>query len=285
MKDEGRNIEKPKNKSPIYQINLTSDSKTEFKASDLKTIDAERRLETETVEEEKYQTFRYSDSLDENSYEEFSDQEENKYDEDERKSFKDENPDVVLQSEICGKLLEKFPEDFKIDSDEEKSPPANSLFQSPVRKRNKLISKNEEKSKIYLKSSIEDFNTYEIINEKLQCNIQSFDKKFDDTEYTQNKTRRGESGNVSPLKFSEEFINFEKYYKERKTEIDVDNPFKIAADRSNSADIMKNSIMKLSQSEGRNVKFYNSRIMKCYSADLILCWRDDSLNSINIFEG
>jgi len=83
------------------------------------------------------------------------------------------------------------------------------------------------------------------------------------------KSKREGSQHVSPLKLSEEILNFEKWVKARRNPLESDNPFKIIKDRSNSAEILMNSIQnpKLSIGNGRN---YNSRIMKAHSADLVL---------------
>lgn len=128
-----------------------------------------------------------------------------------------------------------------------------------------------------------NFISVDMSSENFSYNIQSFDRNVEDTAASnQTRTQRNESHHTSPLQFSTEIMNL----KERYTAEEISNPFRIATDRSNSADVLNQISPREKMSEDKNIKDeYNPKIGRSHSADLILCFRQDSLNSINIFEG
>ncbi|CAI2385498.1 unnamed protein product [Moneuplotes crassus] len=178
---------------------------------------------------------------------------------------------------------EAFPEDYKIMDDN--SMAKNSLHESPLEIRKNIILESTENIQTYTKLSQDNPVSLDMSNVQSHCNIQSFDKKNEDTEYTLKKEPRVDSLDITPLKFSAEMLTFEKINKNLKTSIDHDNPFKVATLRSTSAECLHASSPRITIAEVNPPKKYNSRIMRAHSADLVLCWRYDSLNSMNFFEG
>lgn len=64
----------------------------------------------------------------------------------------------------------------------------------------------------------------------------------------------------------------------------IENPFRVVNDRYNSADLIHEAIQPPKLSELSKRPTVNHRIGKSNSADLVMCFRNDSLNEINIFE-
>jgi hypothetical protein len=247
-------------------ILLTNESKTESKASE-KKIDKDSKIPNyQKVEEEKYQSFRYSSQPDE--FYENSDKNEN--------DFK-----TIIKESILSQITKS--EDSNDEEEKNESIHSGDEHESPLYKRKDIILECDEKNKMHIIATKNNYISIDMSNDNFSYNIQSFERNAEDTAVSyQGRTQR-DSHLTNPLQFSTDILNI----KERQTEQKVDNPFRMATDRYNSADVVNQiSPRDIRMAEDKNsFNSINPRIGRSHSSDLILCFRVDSLNEVNIFEG
>lgn len=77
-------------------------------------------------------------------------------------------------------------DDLSDDSDPQPEPErvVKEIFESPKRRRKNVIIESDEKNKLHILSTDLNFISINMSSEKKECNIQSFEQKYDETQMT-----------------------------------------------------------------------------------------------------
>lgn len=189
------------------------EARSEFKVYSIKQSHPEKRSDPqkERMEEDKLEIMRcpMSNSDQEDAFFEYSDNTpvdhliENFKDYTAKDEALDQNSSIDKAEEIDFSSLY---EDVKENNEVSELDNSNPLLESPKRRRKNIIIEATENSKRHIVATDRNFISIDMSTEKREFNIQSFEKRYEDTGVTSlSRTLKNESKFISPLKFSSEF--------------------------------------------------------------------------------